>query len=103
MSSQIFFKYGGSGLSSIKTTFVGGGIVSASAGYRSVSTADAVDGSFDADATGDGIIAAASGDGRVASAAGYGSAVGCTGVSGGLGMGADGALLLYPLIFYYYT
>ena len=72
MSSQIFFKDGGYGLSSVKSTCAGGGIVAAAARYGSV--------------------AAVEGDGSVASAAGDCSAVGCTVVLGRLGKGKDGAL-----------
>ena len=66
MLSQIFFRYGGARLSSVKFLCAG-----------------------------DGIVAAAAGDGSVADdVAGDGSAFGCTGVYGGLGTGTYGALRL---------
>ena len=105
MSYQIFFKDGGAGLSSIKSTCAEDGIVADAAGYWSVAASAgdgdgsvaatvAGDGSFSASSAGDVSFAAASGDGSVASAAGYGSEVGRTGVSGVLGTGVDGSLRL---------
>ena len=85
MSFQIFFKDSGAGLSSVKSTCSGDGIVSAAAGDGCVSASVAGDGSV-SDAAGDGIVAA--------DVAGDGSAVGHTGVSGRLRAGADGALSL---------
>ena len=84
MSSQIFFKDGGAGLSSVKSTCAWGGIVASIAG----------DGIFATVAAGGGIVASVALDGSVAYSAGYGSAVVGTGVSGGLETGADGALCL---------
>ena len=74
MSFHIFFKDGGDGLSSVKYTCAGNGIVDAAAGYGSV-----------ADVAGDGSDSADVGDG---------SAVGCTEFYGGLGTVADRALRL---------
>ena len=74
MSYQIFSKYGGAGLSSVKSTCEGYGIIYAAAG--------------------DGSAADVAGDGSVVAATGYGSAVVRTGVYDGLGTGSDGALRL---------
>ena len=49
MSSQIFFKDGGSGLFSIKPACAGGGIVAAAAGGGSVADDASRDGSVAAD------------------------------------------------------
>ena len=76
MSSHIFFKDGGAGLSFVKSMFAGGVIVAAAAGDGGVSDASAA------------------GDGSVAADAGDGSTVGRTGVSGGLGTGEDVTLRL---------
>ena len=84
MPSQIFFKDGGAGLSSVKYTCAGDMIVASSAGGGSVDTAAEKYGS----------VTAVAGDGSVSASAGDGSAVGRTGVSDGLGTGADGALHL---------
>ena len=84
MSSQIFFKDGGAGLSSVKSTCSGYGIVAAAEGGGSVT----------ASVVGYGIFAAVAGDGGVSDAAGNGSTVGRTGVSGRLEKGADGSLRL---------
>ena len=102
MSSQIFFKDYGVGLSSVKSTCAGDGIVAAAAGDGSVSatTSDGNgDVSVDADYAGYGSVADAAGDESVAVAAGDGSAVGRTVVSGGIGTGAYGALHLYTILF----
>ena len=79
MSSQIIFKDVGAGLSSVKYMCAGDGVVADTAGGRLVVSDE-----------GDGNGAGSVDD----SAAGDGNAVGCTGVSGGLGTGEDGALLL---------
>ena len=102
MSYQIYFKDGGSGLSSVKSTCAGDGIVADAEGYGivsaddvwygSVAAAAAGDGIFSASAAGDGSVAGAAGCGIVSADAGYGSAVGCTVVFGRLGKGTDGAL-----------
>ena len=94
MSPQIFFKDGGDGLSSVKYTCTGDGIVAAAAGDGNW------DGSFSADAARDGSVADdAAGYRSVDAATWGGSEVGCTGVSSVLGTGVDGALRLWPLLF----
>ena len=62
MSSQIFFKDGGSGLSSVKYTCAGDRIFASAAGYGSVVAAEGYgngDGSVAASAVGYGSVAAA--------------------------------------------
>ena len=88
MPSKIFFKDGGAGLSSIKSTFVGDGSVDSASGDGGVADSE---GSGNRDGS---VSDAAAGDGIVAVTTGHGSAVGCMGVSCGLGMGADGSLRL---------
>ena len=111
ISSQIFFKDGGAGLSSVKSTRAGDDIVAAASGYgsfsaavengngyESVAASAAGDGIVSTTAKGYGIVAAAAGDGSVADDARDGSEVGYMGVSGGLGTRADEFLRLYPLL-----
>ena len=98
MSSQIFFKDGGYGLSSIKSTSAGDGVVTTDTGDGngdgSVGASTSGDGSVSDAATENWSVASAAGDGSVDAATGDGSAVGRTGVSGRLRIGVDGALRL---------
>ena len=80
------FNEGKTGLSSVKYTCAGGGIVADAAGDGGVADSE---GGGNGDGSADDV---ASVDGSVAAASGYGSAVYHRGVSGGLATGSDGAV-----------